>query len=323
MRRTFFLLLALVWIPAVASSQPPSLQSIWTIHSSYGLARPWHLAMDANGNVYVADAAEFRVFVFTSDGAAVTSWTCPALDPLDFSPRGIAVSSDGQVYVTTPSPNGPAPFWVTAYTAAGSYLGPVGTMGSDAGQLGRPMGIAADASNHLFVTDTENFRVNVIDASGAPIAQWGGWGSGPGEFHFPQAIAVSPSGNVYVTDDDNQRIQVFTTTGAFITQWGSYGNAPGQFAGPWGIALDASGNVYVADASNNRIQVFSSTGQFLMQWGTPGSGPGQFKNPLGVAVGMDGRVYVADTFNSRIQVFAPLVTPTVRSTWGRLKTLYR
>jgi tripartite motif-containing protein 71 len=310
-------------LPAAGRCQPPTLQATWTSHGSHGLGRPWHLAFDAAGNVYVTDPAMCRVFVFTAGGDPVTSWNCPAVAPLDFFPEGIAVSTDGHAYITTPSTNGPPLFLLSSFTIGGDYLGPLGTMGAGPGQLGRPMDVAVDGGGTLYLADNANFRVEVLASSGDYVRQWGGWGTGPGAFHFPLAIAVSPSGLVYVTDDDNQRIQVFTTSGAFVTQWGSCGAGPGQFAGPWGIALDATGNVYVADASNNRIQVFTSTGQFLTQWGTYGTGPGQFYKPIGVGVGPDGRVYVADSWNSRIQVFGPVATPTKATTWGRIKALYR
>lgn len=308
-------------LPAAARCQPPTLLAIWTNHGSYGLGRPWHLALDQGGNVYVADLAAHRVFVFTESGSPVTSWTCPAMAPLDFDPQGIAVSADGHVYVAM----GMATSWprLLSFTTAGDYLGPVGTYGSGPCEMLRPYDVAVDGSGNLYLADASNFRVEVITSAGDCVTQWGSWGEGQGQFHFPIAIAVSPAGLVYVGDDDHQRIQVFTTGGAFVTQWGSWGNAPGQFAGPWGVALDAAGNVYVADAMNSRIQMFTGSGQFLAQWGTPGTGPGQFDHPMGVAVGADGRVYVADAWNMRIQVFGPVPTPARTTTWGRIKALYR
>ncbi len=307
-------------LPTLARCQPPSLLAVWQ-----GFGRPWHLTFDASGNVYVTDKARQRVFVFTSDGVPVTSWTGPLPAPPNyFSPSGIAVSPDGHVYVTTPDTNGPPVFVLASFTTDGTYLGPLGTIGQGQGQLARPADVALDGSGNLYLPDDSNSRVVVLRSDGSYLTEWGEYGSGPGQFHFPLAIAVSPSGLVYVTDDDNQRVQVFTTSGVFVRQWGSYGyGQPGQFAGPWGIALDAGGNVYVADAGNNRIQVFTGTGEYLTEWGSYGSGPGEFYRPIGVGVGPDGRIYVTDTWNSRIQVFGSLPTPTRPSTWGRIKVLYR
>lgn len=308
-------------LPALSQGQPPALLATWTSHGSYGLGRPWHLALDRDGNLYVAALAAHRVFVFTGDGSPVTSWTCPIFEPLDFDPQGIAIGADGHVYVAT----GMASSWprLLSFTTAGDYLGAVGTYGSGPCEMLRPYDVAVDASGDLYVADASNLRVEAITSTGDCVTQWGGYGEDPGQFHVPVAIAVSPAGLVYVGDDDHQRIQVFTTSGAFVTQWGTWGSAPGQFAGPWGVALDIAGNVYVADRNNSRIQVFTGTGQFLTQWGTQGTGPGEFDHPTGVAVGADGRVYVADAWNNRIQVFAPVPTPSRPTTWGRVKVLYR
>jgi DNA-binding beta-propeller fold protein YncE len=325
MKRSFLVCLAVagIAVPSSAPAQAPPLLSTWTTAGAYGLGRPWHFGFDVAGNIYVTDLAEHRVFAFTSNGTPLESWNCPTLAALDFDPEGIAVSTDGRVYVTTPTPNGPPAFLLAAFTTGGGYIGPLGSIGSGGGQLGRPMDVAVDASGNLYLADNANMRVEVLSSTGEFVTEWGSYGTAPGQFCSPLAIAVSPAGLVYVADDVSQRIEVFTNTGAFVTQWGSPGGGPGQFAGPWGIALDAAGNVYVADASNNRIQVFTDHGQFLSQWGTLGSGPGQFYKPIGVAVGSDGRIYVADTWNSRIQVFGSPPTPTRTSSWGALKALYR
>jgi len=325
MKRSLLVCLTIAGIvlPKSAPAQAPNLLSTWTTAGAYGIGRPWHFGFDVAGNVYVTDLSEHRVFAFTSSGSPVVSWNCPVLASLDFDPQGIAVGADARVYVTTPMPNGPPVFLLAAFTTGGGYIGPLGTMGADAGQFGRPMDVAMDASGNLYLADNANMRVEVLSSAGEFVTEWGSYGTGPGQFSSPLAIAVSPAGLVYVADDVSQRVEVFTTTGAFVTQWGSPGSGPGQFAGPWGIALDAVGNVYVADASNNRIQVFTRSGEFLAQWGTLGSGPGQFDKPIGVRVRPDGHIYVADTWNSRIRVFGSLPTPTKSSSWGALKAQYR
>ncbi len=244
--------------PSPLSAEAPSLLATWTMCGVYPLARPWHLAFDAGGNVHVADLAEHRVFVFSNTGGYVTSWTCPALDPLDFGPCGIAVSADGHAYVTTPYPTGPAPFYLTAYTTAGDYLGPVGTLGSGPGQLGKAMDVAVDRSGHLYVMDWANFRIDVLTSDGGYVTQWGSHGSGPGQLAGPWGIALDGAGNVYVADAANNRIQVSTGAGEFLTQWGMLGSGPGRFYKPIGVGVGPDGRVYVADTWNRRIQVFGS-----------------------------------------------------------------
>lgn len=312
-----------VLIPSTGLAQAPPLLATWTTCGGQPLGRPWHLAFDASGNVYVADLAEGRVYVFSPSGGCVTSWSCPALPPLDFGPAGIAVGNDGRVYVTTPYPNGPPPFYVTVYSQSGAYLGPLTTIGSEPGQTGQAFDIATDSNGHVYVMDWSNFRVDVLTGAGEPVTQWGSDGSGPGQFKGPLAVAIGPDGLVYTTDDINQRIQVFTASGAFVRQWGSYGPDQGQIAGPWGIAVDPAGHVYLADAGNNRIQVFTSSGTFLTQWNSFPADPGHFYKPLGVGVGPDGRIYVADTWNRRVLIFGQLPTAAKMRSWGSIKASYR
>jgi DNA-binding beta-propeller fold protein YncE len=126
-----------------------------------------------------------------------------------------------------------------------------------------------------------------------------------------------------VADFENHRVQKFDRTGAFLTQWGTRGAGDGQFVDPFGVAIDPAGHVFVTDYGNHRVQKFTSTGSYLTQWGTAGNGDGQFRGPVGVAIDAAGNIFVADSGNHRIQKFAPDDTPTITTTWGRLKSLYR
>jgi DNA-binding beta-propeller fold protein YncE len=150
---------------------------------------------------------------------------------------------------------------------------------------------------------------------------WGVPGTGPGQFDRPYGLAVDPTGFVYVTDLNQRRVQKHTFDGSFVTQWGSSGSGPGQFTFPTGVAVAPNGDVYVTDFS--RISQFTSAGTFLTSWGTSGSGPGQFSVPYGLALSGSGDLYVADSFNHRVQRFGNAPVAGVRSTWGRLKSIYR
>jgi DNA-binding beta-propeller fold protein YncE len=186
-----------------------------------------------------------------------------------------------------------------------------GESGSGNGQFQYPWDVAVDASGNVYVTDTENHRIEAFTGTGTHLYQWGDSGSANGQFRYPMGVAVDASGNVYVTDPYNHRVQKFTSTGTYLTQWGSPGNGDGQFESLRGVAVDDSGNVYVVDGDDvaggyhHRIQKFTSTGTYLTKWGMYGYGNGQFYDPRGVAVDANGNVYVADMYNNRIQKFAP------------------
>jgi DNA-binding beta-propeller fold protein YncE len=125
------------------------------------------------------------------------------------------------------------------------------------GQFEEPLGIAADSSNNVYVTDYRYNHVEKFDSNGNYLMQWGSNGSGNGQFSYPYGIAVDSGNNVYVADGGNSRVEEFDSSGNYLTQWGSYGSGNGQFNGPEGIAVDSTGNaIYVADRGNYRIEAF-------------------------------------------------------------------
>ncbi|MBN1660244.1 MAG: TIGR03663 family protein [Anaerolineae bacterium] len=192
-----------------------------------------------------------------------------------------------------------------------------GETGTEPGQFNHPRGVAAGPDGNVYVTDSDNDRVQVFDDEGRLLRVWGshcaldtGLGcatpGGAGQFQEPWGIAVGPDGRVYVADTWNHRIQVFDADGRFLTQWGAFGqtgDAPGLLYGPRDIAVDASGRVFVTDTGNKRVLAFDQDGRLLDQWGGAGSGPGQFEEPVGIALDADGNLYIADVWNGRIQVF--------------------
>ncbi len=128
-------------------------------------------------------------------------------------------------------------------------------------------------------------------------------------FCQPWDVAVSPDGSwVYVADTWNHRILKFSPEGKLAKVWGHayYGqDDPLGIWGPRGIAIDALGRVYVSDTGNKRIVIFDADGNYLAQSGSPGLQPGQFDEPVGLAFDERSNLYVADTWNQRVQVFIP------------------
>lgn len=176
-----------------------------------------------------------------------------------------------------------------------------GTLGTGAGQLTSPRGVAVGPSGAVYVIDES--RVQKFTSDGAFVRGWGTQGSLAGQFSVPYGLCTSPDGKVYVADSGNSRVEVFDADGNFLFQFGGPGSAPGQFFHPKSAACDSLGNVYVTDGLNDRIEEFDASGTFIRQWGGVGAGPGQFNLPDYVAVGPGGVVYVTDSGNNRVQKF--------------------
>ena len=123
----------------------------------------------------------------------------------------------------------------------------------------------------VYVVDTSNNRVQLIDADGTFIKKFGSAGAGLGQFDNAFGIDVTPSGVIYVTDRLNFRIQVFDSSGDNPFSFGSLGAGPGQFGpvGTVGVAYDTvRSNVIATDFSNGRIQIFDTSGNYLSQFPT-------------------------------------------------------
>src|SRR5262249_5336886 len=138
----------------------------------------------------------------------------------------------------------------------------------------------------------------------------------------PHGLATDAAGNVYVCQAGVvSRVLVYDPGGHLLRTWGSRGFGPGQFTNPSDITVDGEGNVFVIDWTP-RVQKFTSEGGFLPQRGRGGLGPGQFYEPLAIAVDLQGNVYVSDR-SGRIQKFGSTPTAAFKSSWGRIKSLYR
>ncbi len=203
-----------------------------------------------------------------------------------------------------------------------------GSTGQAEGQMNGPHGIAIAPDGSLYISDTNNHRIQHFSADGKFINTWGSFGdiaSGNAPlntFNQPWGVAVSPDGKwVYVADTWNHRIIKFNSNGTPIKAWGFSGFGSQDslgFWGPRGIAVDARGRIFVADTGNKRISIFDSDGNPLGMYGSAGLQPGQFDEPVGLAFDAQENLYVVDTWNQRVQVFsvgADGITLTPKIQW--------
>jgi hypothetical protein len=319
--------LLLLCFPAPSSSEEiyrfermwPTLQQPWYFNA------PHAIAVDRNGDIFVADTGGHRIQKFTSNGQFITKWGSMGDGDGQFSnPYGIVVDDSGFVYVADTDN-----YRIQKFTSDGTFVTTWGSQGSGNGQFNVPGGIAVDGSGYVYVVDTfdagtntGNYRVQKFTSDGVYVSQWGSKGSENGQFGFNNpyggdGIAVDGSGFVYVTDSGNSRIQKFTSDGVFVTKWGSPGkcvddSCNGQFGVEYndsrfqslsGVTVDDSGFVYVADTWNHRIQKFDSSGNFVSKWGSSGAGDENLDCPDRIAVDREGYVYVTQIIG--IKKFTP------------------
>ncbi len=258
------------------------------------LIRPFNMAVNDQGLIYVLDQGSQSIKVINRDKHRIT--TLPADSKLRFpSPVGICLGTDGQL------------FW------SDSQLEKVYTwkpgqkeihVFAEGLTLEKPTGIAfLPESQELWVLESQAHRISIIDQQGKLVRRIGKRGVGPKEFNFPIFIWIGKKGLVYVVDSMNFRVQVFRPDGELISVFGEIGDATGYFARPKGIATDYEGHIYVVDALFHTVQIFDLQGRFLANFGLQGRERSQFWLPAGIFIDQYDRIYVADTFNKRIQIF--------------------
>lgn len=296
---------------------------------------PTGVTVDAQGNVYVADAGNHRIRRITPAGVVSTlagTGTAgfadgPGNTARFNTPTGVAVDGQGNIYVADTENQR-----IRKISPAGvvSTLAGAGTAGFMDGPgngafFNRPQGVAVDGQGNVYVADTDNQRIRKISPAGvvSTLAGTGNLGfmDGSGNtatFDSPVGISLTAQGNVYVTDVANHLIRSISPTGIVSTLAGNrligIVNGPASsasFNSPTGVAVDAQGNAYVADLANSSIRKISLGGEVSTFAGggvagfVDGTGTeARFDSPNGVAVDAQGNVYVADTENQRIRKIA-------------------
>ena len=193
---------------------------------------------------------------------------------------GIAVDKSGMIYVSDPIQN-----IILKINPEGNvviFAGKKGETGNNGNNrviassalFNNPGGLSCDASGNLYVADTGNNQIRLIDRygyvslfAGSPTGI-AGFTSGIGSkarFNTPKDISVDPSGNVFVADTGNHAIRliksgislVCTVAGTGISG-DSYGiGVQSQLSSPHSIACDYSGNIYIFDTNNHKIKLLN------------------------------------------------------------------
>jgi sugar lactone lactonase YvrE len=174
---------------------------------------PSAVAVDRDGNVYVADEWLNRIQVFDKDGKFLRLWGKAGSGDGELNgPAGLAFTSANDLFVVDSRNNR-----VQKFTADGHYLGKFGTAGNGPGQFNAPWGIGLDKDGNIYIADWRNDRIQKFAADGKWLACFGSSGKGAGQFSRPSGVCVDSEGDIYVADWQNDRVQVLTPEGRFVT----------------------------------------------------------------------------------------------------------
>ena len=265
------------------------------------------MAVDAAGNVYIADDRNHRIrkvdaagtistfagtstYGFNGDGSAATSTHFR----LAYS-SGVAVDASGNVYIADTfnhrirRVSATGTVWTIAGSGTAGFSGDSGQATS--AQLNEPRGLALDAAGNVYIADRANHRIRKVDATAGTISTIAGSGTagatGDGglatsaRLNNPEWVAVDGAGNIYISDVGNRRLRkVDAATGVISRIRGVAGAFSGdggpatsaQLSTPLGVAADGAGNIYIADTLNHRVRRVSATGTISTFAGTGTAG---------------------------------------------------
>ena len=254
----------------------------------------------------------------------------PATETSIGSPQDVAFDKGGNMYIS--DINYCVIYRLDAGTGNISVIAGNGTMGysGDGGsatsaQLDYPTGLAVDAAGNLYIADSYNYRVRVVNAQTGIITTFAGTGNSGGSSPFgdggpatqaailwPDGLAFDSAGDLFITDVGLSRIRMVNAQTGIISTvvgGGTGGLGDGGLAtqatlhSPHGIAFDASDNLYIADEGNALIRMVSSQTGIVssiagnQDIGTSGDGgpamEAEVSLGMGIAVDKQGNVYAS------------------------------
>jgi len=169
-----------------------------------------------------------------------------------------------------------------------------------------PSGLAVDAANNLYVSDSDNHRLIKFDADLNPVRDFGGYGSGAGRFLFPEDIVIDRGLNLYVLDTGNRRVVHLDARLNFVEEIFPEDDPDEIIANRGklsGLQVSELGEITVLDYDNSRLIRMDNFDRFSRYVGDFGYGRGSLMNPQDLASDANGRSYVADAGNGRIAVY--------------------
>ncbi|MFI8812664.1 MULTISPECIES: NHL domain-containing protein [unclassified Streptomyces] len=308
------------------------------------LDRPYGVAVDSTGTLYISDYNNHRIRKITTDGkistvagagAGYRGDNGPAASALLNSPREVAVDSAGTVYITDAGNHRVRKITAdgTISTVAGSGTAGFSGDGGQAvrAQLNYPLGVAVDSAGTLYISDYRNSRVRKVTTDGkiSTVAGSGTEGfKGDGaaavsaQLKNPYGLAVDGADDLYITDAGNHRVRKVAADGTISTVAGTgtagFGGDDGpavsaQLNFPLAAVVDTAGTLYISDYNNHRVRKVAADGTISTVAGTGTAGFGgdggpavsaQLNKPFGLAVDCVDTLYIADHFNHRVRKIA-------------------
>lgn len=238
---------------------------------------PVRMAVDASGNIYIANFSGNNIVKYASDGITLITTSYGTGAPALVNPMGIVFDSAGNCYVL----NGNATIY--KYNSAGAYQSTITVTGA-----GTTYGLAIDASDRLYITSygtsTAVYRYTTAGVGTSIISA---------SLSTPVDVDIDAAGNIFVLNQGNNTVEKYTTT--FTASSFKTG-----LSTPFSLKIDKVNNLmYIGNTSSNNILVCtpaSSTTLYTISNAT---------DCRGLALDLKGSVYSANFTGNQVYQFSP------------------
>ena len=318
-------------------SGAPNDWSIMVKFTGGGLAVPAGIALDANGNAWVANAGGGSVTGLSSQGSFLTGANGYSSGSTLFGAQAVAVDKLGNVWL--------ADTLLSSVVKLTVNNGVVLSSASFTTAVNGPTGLAIDSQNNVWVANFGDGSVTELNNSGVPL------GGSPltafGTLQSPSSVAIDAAGNVWVTDNSASVVAKFDHNQNLLSGAGYSDDA---LLAPVRIAIDAQGRAWVAGNGNNGASLFNANGagaastpflggglsmptsvaidgagaawlsngvasggltQIPTAAGTATGGFGSLNAPADVAIDASGNIWTANSGDDSVSKFIGLGTPAV------------
>ncbi len=258
------------------------------------LCQPLGVAVDVEGNLYVAEAGlgrvqrispEGEVWAYTGKGTGRGEWE---------EAVAVAVDARGMLYILERRA-----CRIQKVGADARYQHTFGMPGGSFSQLHRPSSLALDSRNNVYVADTGNNRVSVFEPNGRFRAVLRA--EAVGGLAAPRGVAFTRDDELVICDTDNGRLVILDARGEVAQVLDGLGASGRLFAAPIAAAEDPFGGIWVVDEIGRQLVKVGRDGVVLTRLG-PHLGPQLvgLREPTSVCVRPDGDLYLCDSGNGRV-----------------------
>ena len=253
-----------------------------------GVLQPYGITVNDNDEVIVVENGKDCVSIFRSDGKPVRTIQSKAKNKFN-RPRGVTITESNHLLITDDD-------GLKQCTQEGKHLTAIGKPGDGQLEFSFPCGLAVSNHGKIYVCDTFNSRVQILNPDLSFHRYFGNESNPPAKLNQPYDIAFNSSGNFYIADYSDHSIKMFSSQGDFLDLITTKGNQE-PLKNPVSVHVNSNDHVFVGEEKAPGLSVYDPAGKYLTAI------PVKSSSAYGISTDSQNCVYISDRTNRRIQIY--------------------